>query len=309
MADLTKRISPASENLEQELFSTRARLDQTLQELLRAKQQLERQELLFNQQRLAALNIAKDAEESRNQLAGITEELKQSNSDLEQFAYIASHDLKTPIRHILMFAGTLDQELGPILTDDAKECVQGILLSGRRMEAMIHDLLGLAKLGLYELNIKSVDLTDRVALLKKALLEKVNQTGAIITCSTSSKIKMDSTLVDQLLQNLIENALKYQKKGVQPQVEIGCDELDSEWRIWIKDNGIGIETDSYERIFQIFQRLHRRSEYAGTGIGLSICKRIVKLHGGHIWCESEKGKGSTFFFTIPKEIPKNHGYC
>ena len=227
-------------------------------------------------------------------------ELALSNADLDQFASVASHDLQEPLRAIAGCTELLDRGYREKLDARAGELIQHTVEGAKRMQTLIHDLLAYSRVGTRG---KGFEQTDSNAALDRALANlatAVRETEAVITRDALPMLNADPTQLPQLFQNLIGNGLKF-SAGKTPEIHIGAQQKDGDWVFSVRDHGIGIEPQYRDRIFVIFQRLHTRTEYPGTGIGLAICKRIIERHGGRIWVESEPGHGSTFFFTIPEE--------
>jgi len=225
-------------------------------------------------------------------------ELERSNTDLERFASIASHDLREPLRAIAGFAKLLAKRYGGQLDADADEYIAFILDGTNRLQRLIDDLLTYSRVGTRG---KEFELTDCNVILDTAISNlrmAIEESGALVIRDPLPKVLGDGVQLEQLFQNLISNAIKFRAEE-QPSVHVGSTCKDGEWEFAVRDNGIGIETQFADRIFVIFQRLHTKQEYPGTGIGLAICQRIVERHGGRIWFESDPGKGSTFYFTIP----------
>lgn len=225
-------------------------------------------------------------------------ELRRKNQEIEQFAYIASHDLQQPLRSISNFTSLLNEKTQVSADSDAKEYMRFITGAAKRMSALISDLLEYSRVG----NDTAKSKIDLNALLKEILTDMsatIQETKAEINIGILPTVN-GYVYLKSLFQNLISNAIKFTRENKTPVVTITSRDMGAEYLFSIKDNGIGIEKEYKERIFVIFQRLHTRNEYPGTGIGLSICKKIVDLHGGSIWVESVPGEGSTFNFTIPK---------
>ena len=226
------------------------------------------------------------------------DELKRSNADLEQFAYVASHDLQEPLRMVSGFTGLLKRRYGGKLDADADEYIEFAVSGANRMQSLINDLLSYSRVGREEVAAKAVDtqvaLDQALANLQTAIEER----KALVSCGQLPTVMANHGMLVRLFQNLIANALKF-CKAERPIVRIQAERRGGEWVLSVADNGIGIEPQYQDRIFLIFQRLHKQSEYPGTGIGLAVCKRIVERNGGRIWLESEPGKGTTFFFTLP----------
>jgi len=227
-------------------------------------------------------------------------ELGRSNADLEQFANVASHDLQEPLRAVVGCAELLVQDSAGRLNADDGELLTHIVEGTRRMQTLIRDLLAYSRVGSRGGWLTPTDSNKALALALTNLDTSIRERDAVITHDALPTLVADPTQLSQLLQNLIGNALKFCKER-RPEIHIGAQPREGGWQFSVRDNGIGIEPQYRERIFVIFQRLHTRAEYAGTGIGLAICKRIVERHGGRIWVESEPGHGSTFHFTIPQK--------
>lgn len=241
--------------------------------------------------------------QSENKLRGLVEELRRSNRDLEQFAYVASHDLKEPLSMVVSYLQLLDKRYRGVMDHDAGEFISFAIDGATRMQALVSDLLEYSRIGTRDKPFVAVDSN---ACLKRALENlrtALQESGAVVTNDPLPTLECEGSQVTQLFQNLIGNALKFRGEG-QPRVHVSARLQGGHWLFSIKDNGIGIEPQYTERIFVIFQRLHDRQEYPGTGIGLAICKRITERHGGRIWVESTPGQGSTFFFTIAAKKPQ-----
>ncbi|MEM9161854.1 MAG: ATP-binding protein [Cyanobacteria bacterium P01_F01_bin.4] len=226
-------------------------------------------------------------------------ELQRSNAELEQFAYVASHDLREPLRMVTSFTQLLAQRYADQLDDEANTIINFAVDGATRMQSLIDDLLTFSRVGTQGNPFELTDCGEALDLALSNLQMQIQETQASINTPDLPVVMADPAQLVQLFQNLISNALKYRSEKP-PVVEIGVDAQESQWRFWVRDNGIGMEPKYTERIFLIFQRLHTRQHYSGTGIGLAICKKIVERHGGRIWAESGLGQGSTFHFTIPK---------
>lgn len=230
------------------------------------------------------------------------QELQRSNAELESFAYAVSHDLQAPLRSIKMFAQLLDQEHQTLLTGQPQEYLEYIISGTERMENLIHDLLAYSRAGKNQQTWIPVNLKDVVNTAIRNLEAKIRETQTIIKVGELPTLMVNSTEMTQLFQNLISNGIKFCTEK-QPVIEIGAVSSQDGWQVFVKDNGIGINPKHYNQIFQVFHRLHSEDDYPGTGIGLSICKKIVKHYGGKIWIESELDKGSTFSFTLLDKVP------
>jgi len=226
--------------------------------------------------------------------------LEKSNMELQQFAYVASHDLQTPLRGIAGFAQILQSDYRGKLSQEADQHIGRIVDGIKRMQLLIEDLLSFARVESRSRPFTATDLNnvfrDAIVLLASSIADA----GAEVTSDDLPLIECDAAQVTQLLQNLIGNAIKYHGEE-QPKVHVSAEPDGDAWRIAVRDNGIGIDAKHHERIFEIFRRLHGQGKYPGTGIGLAVCRRIVDRHDGRIWVESEAGVGSTFYFTIPKQ--------
>lgn len=227
-----------------------------------------------------------------------TRELKIKNQELEQFAYVASHDLQEPLRMIASFTQLLAKRYYDKIDADANEYINFALEGTQRMQALINDLLDYSRVGRRNNPDNILNLEEIIEAVLHNLSTKIEETNAMITYDDMPMAKGDRTQTIQLFQNLIANAVKFRKPNERPMIHIGIQEKDGQWQVCIRDNGIGFEMEHYERIFNIFQRLHTREEFPGTGIGLALCKKIVESHGGQIWASSAPGKGTTFYFTM-----------
>jgi PAS domain S-box-containing protein len=227
-----------------------------------------------------------------------TEELARSNEDLQQFAYVASHDLQEPLRMVTSYVQLLAKRYGGKLDVDANEFIDFAVDGAIRMRKLINDLLTYSRVGMQGKELSATDSEEVLAESVNDLKVTIEENGALVTHDPLPTVMADRPQLGQLFQNLIGNAIKF-RRDEPPRIHISASRNGNGWTFSVKDNGIGIAPEYSERIFIIFQRLHSRQEYAGTGIGLAICKKIVERHGGHIWVESEVGKGATFCFSLP----------
>ncbi|MFB2975503.1 PAS domain-containing protein [Microseira sp. BLCC-F43] len=235
---------------------------------------------------------------SQEQLQTAIAELTRSNKELEQFAYAASHDLQEPLRKINSFAELLAHDYRQQLDEIADKYIDYITDGATRMQALIEDLLIYSRVGRQELNKQPTDLNTVVSQVIIDLSFVIAENNAIITTTPLPTLSANPVQMAQLLQNLIANGIKF-RRDCPPEIHIAATLQKQQWLISVQDNGIGIKPEYIERIFAIFQRLHSRSHYPGNGIGLALCRKIVERHGGQIWLESEPGKGTIFYFTIP----------
>ena len=231
--------------------------------------------------------------------------LERSNRELRQFAYVASHDLQEPLRNVTRYVELLSLRYRELLDDKAKRYVEFAVEGAARIHALINDLIAFSEVGAQVREFKAVSMQAVAEEAVDNLRELIEQHDAEVTLATLPEIVGDRVHLVQLVQNLVGNAVKFGRKDVAPQVRLTANREAGEWRFGVHDNGIGISSEYFEKVFVIFQRLHPRSEYPGTGIGLAICRKIVEWHGGKIWIESAVGEGTTFYFTIPirGEIP------
>lgn len=233
-----------------------------------------------------------------DELAQLAQDLERSNAELKKFAYVASHDLQEPLNQVANYVQLLEMRYQGELDEDAKEFINFAVEGVSLMQTLIDDVLAYSKVDMQGVEYQ---LTNAETALEKALINlrgRIAETGAKITYDSLPTILADGTQLMQLFQNLIGNAIKF-RSGQPPEISISALRTEDDWLFAVRDNGIGIDSQFAERIFVIFQRLHTRDEYPGTGMGLAICKKILECHRGRIWVESELGQGATFYFTIP----------
>ncbi|WP_445664073.1 PAS domain S-box protein [Fodinibius sp. AD559] len=246
-----------------------------------------------NHEQLKQLN--KELEERADELAA-------ANEELEQFAYVASHDLQEPLRMVSSFLERLEQKYSNQLDDKAQQYINFAVDGAHRMRRIILDLLNYSRMNQNDFEREQVDLNDLLEEITKLEQTLIEENEADIIFNNLPVIKASKTPIQQVFQNLINNAVKYHSPNIKPVVTIDSKETDNYWEFSVSDNGIGIREEFQDNIFTIFQRLHTQDEYAGTGIGLSVSKKIIEKHGGEIWVESEEGEGSTFYFTVRKPV-------
>ena len=239
-----------------------------------------------------------DRKKSDQQMLQLTEDLKRSNQELEQFAYVASHDLQEPLRAVTSYTQLLAQRYQGNLDEKADKYINYIVDGATRMQQLINDLLAYSRLGTQGKKFELADCNAAVQQSLRNLQIAIAEKKAAITCDAMPTVMADESQLVQLFQNLIANSIKFCRQDI-PLIDIAARRRENEWLFYVRDNGIGIDPEYADRIFIIFGRLHGRREYPGTGIGLAMCKRIVERHGGRIWVESQEGKGATFCFTIP----------
>jgi light-regulated signal transduction histidine kinase (bacteriophytochrome) len=242
---------------------------------------------------------ATDAWESEQALRARTDELARSNRELEQFAYVASHDLQEPLRMVASYTQLLARRYKDKLDDDANEFISFAVDGATRMQVLINDLLKLSRVGTRGKAFAAIEADKLVDAAIANLDIAIREANAQVVREPLPKVFGDDTQLIQLFQNLIGNAIKFKKPDAVPTIRVGAVRIGRAWQFSVSDNGIGIGPEYFERIFVIFQRLHAKSEYPGTGIGLALCKKIVERHGGRIWVESQPGEGTTFHFTVP----------
>lgn len=228
-------------------------------------------------------------------------ELAESNAELEQFAYVASHDLQEPLRMVTSFLTQIEKKYNDVLDDAGRQYIHFATDGAKRMRQIILDLLEYSRVGRAGAGHREISSKECVDNAVKMLRETIDETGAEISADELPVINANPTHMVQMFQNLLSNALKYRKEGVSPKIKIGYTEDDEFHEFFVQDNGIGIKPEFFEKIFSIFQRLHVKEKYSGTGIGLAICKKIAETHQGQMRVESEEGKGSTFYFSIRKQ--------
>lgn len=233
------------------------------------------------------------------QLRQTASELSRSNQDLEQFASVASHDLQEPLRMVTGHLQIVQDRLKEKLDDLSRESMFFAIEGASRMQALIRDLLAYSRVGRGATGLVDTNMNAVLSTALSNLRVLIEESGALVEYDQLPTVKADISLMSQLLQNLIGNAIKYCARDRKPKIRVTAKRDRQAWVFAVSDNGIGIRPEDQERIFMIFQRLHSRHEYPGTGIGLAICKRIVEYHSGRIWVESELGQGSTFLFTVP----------
>ena len=269
--------------------------------------------------RLACIENVNDMQEDARQKARLelshraierevakrTADLERKNKELDEFNYVASHDLQEPVRKLISFSKLLEQDVGGVLNERANRDLSFIVDAATRMRDLIQDLLALSRAGRTAMKIEPISLGDCVTQALDALELRVRETSAEIDCASLPEINGDAVLMTQLYQNLVSNALKFIPPDRKPKISLTATRSGDHWEMAVADNGIGIKPEHIDRLFKPFQRLHGRGEFEGTGIGLAICKKAVERHGGNIWIESQPGEGTQFKFTIPITVENN----
>ena len=258
-------------------------------------------ELLFQneekQKRADELVIIKDNLDILKEKEMLSIKLSAANKELEQFSYLASHDLQEPLRTISNYIRVFEDDYSEHLDETAHKYLASVNMATTRMSQLIQSLLEYSILG-RNTDLAIVDCDQLIGNVISDLNQLMKTSGAVIEVDDMPTLNLYKVEIHALFQNLISNAIKFQKKNKRPEIKIRAEEIDSVWNFSISDNGIGIEPKYFERIFEIFQSLNPRSAYEGTGIGLAYCKKIVQLHSGKIWVESTLGKGTSFYFTL-----------
>jgi signal transduction histidine kinase len=240
--------------------------------------------------------------QAEKDLAKKAEELARSNADLEQFAYVASHDLQEPLRMVTAYTQLLAERYRGKLDDNADKFIGYASEGALRMQVLIQDLLAFSRVGRKESAGESVDCELIMKDVLQTLASSIQESGAVVTYANLPAVWADRTQMAQVFQNLIGTAIKF--RGKEPSlISVQAEKSDQQWLFTVRDNGIGIAPEDAENIFVVFQRLHARTEYPGNGIGLAICKKIIERYGGRIWVESQAGSGSVFKFSLPLRGP------
>ena len=281
-------------------ITLRKETEKNLLQSLREKEKLAAELVIANKElKHVEDDIRKLNDELEQKVIERTAQLESVNKELEQFAYIASHDLQEPLRMVSSFLQLLENKLEGSLDETNKKYIHFAVDGAERMKNLIKDLLQYSGVGTNKEDFTATDLNEVMQYVTRVLNEKIQKGQALITVKPLPVIMANKTLINEVFLNLVSNALKYRGEK-KPEIEVGAMEEADKWTFYVKDNSIGINPQFFDKIFIIFQRLHTKAEYSGTGIGLAICKKIVETHGGKIWVESEPGKGSTFYFIIPK---------
>jgi signal transduction histidine kinase len=260
--------------------------------------QVERMRLRIVQEFAMAEQARDDAQRARAVVEEQAQDLARSNTELEQFAYVASHDLQEPLRKVASFCQLLERRYKGQLDERGDQYIEYAVDGAKRMQQLINDLLAFSRVGRLAADFVAVDLGTALAQARRQLAAIIDETGAVVTSDDLPTVNGESTLLVQLFQNLVGNAVKFHGDEP-PRVHIGVQGAGDKWELSCSDNGIGVEPQYADKIFVIFQRLHARDTYGGTGIGLSMCKKIVEYHGGRIWLDTTAVSGTVFRWTLP----------
>ncbi|MBX2853102.1 MAG: hypothetical protein KTR15_15310 [Phycisphaeraceae bacterium] len=237
---------------------------------------------------------------SNDELAAINHKLSEKNTEMDEFIYMASHDLQAPLLTLASYGNILRSELGEAVSESAGSALGCMQDAAKSMKNILDDLMQLSKIGRVEMNCQRISLHACVEHAMEALAYQIKQSGAAIECGELPDIAGDEKLLTRLYQNLIGNALKFIPPDRTPHIQLSAQQDESHWVLSVKDNGIGIPADQADRVFAAFKRLHSKQQYEGTGIGLAICKKIIDRHQGRIWVRSTVGESTTFSFTLSK---------
>jgi two-component system sensor histidine kinase/response regulator len=244
----------------------------------------------------------------REEILKLNTDLRQSNEELERFAYICSHDMQEPVRMMNTFAGLLAENDEALVGEKRDKYLKFIVSNAGRMRKMIQDILAFARVGREEIKVEKVDCGEIARETLAEFASIIAEKDARVTCGDLPTLDTSPTLIRVLFQNLISNALKFQNGDEPPEIRIQAEQRQSFWRFSVRDNGIGIDPSFQDKMFTIFQRFHRKEHYPGTGIGLCTCRKFIQLCGGDIGFESTPGQGTTFFFSLPQKGIRRHAH-
>ncbi|UBV44040.1 hypothetical protein LAJ19_10235 [Deinococcus taeanensis] len=247
---------------------------------------------------MRSVGLTLEGAENARALQQRTRELERSNAELERFAYVASHDLQEPLRTIASFSELINRRYGADLDDKGRRYLELVTRGAERMKVLIDDLLVFSRLNVVQEELTPLPLEGPLQDAVDSLQGAIGESGAHVTWEALPQVLGVRSELAQLFQNLLGNAIKFQRPGVAPQVHVQAARDGNCWHVQVHDNGIGFEPQYAERIFQIFQRLHGRDEYQGTGMGLAIVRKIMEHHGGRVWAQAQPGQGSVFHLTL-----------
>jgi len=247
---------------------------------------------------LDRMSLMQKLADNNRKLAAANADLKQANADLEQFAFSTSHDLREPIRHLSIYTEILRRKLDDRLDEDGRQCLRFVLLSARKLEMLVADLLAYTSVVMERPAEIEADTNAVLARVLRALQPTITQTAAVVRAADLPALCMNESHLAELFQQILQNALKFRRTDVAPEIDISWYQNAGGTVVCVRDNGIGIETEHQDQIFGLFKRLYSSEHYQGTGIGLAICRKIVERYNGQIWVESEFGKGAIFYFCL-----------
>ena len=296
--DTTKRLKVSNEELQETTKELKVTNNDLMQQRDGLKQERDDLEKTV-EERTAEIKEAYDTlKERESRLKDTVTELKSSNEELETFAYITSHDLQEPLRTVASYAQLLERRYKGKIDKDADDFLEFMVSGAKRMKKQIQGILDYSRIGTHGEKFREFNAEEALNIALSNLQASIKECNAEITHDPLPIICADESQIMRVFQNLIGNALRFRKEGVKPKVHISAKKTDNEYVFSINDNGIGMEMQYTDKIFEVFKRIHAIGEYSGAGIGLAIVKRIIDRHGGRLWVESKLGKGSTFYFTI-----------
>jgi len=290
--NLTHRIEETGRDEIGDLARAFNRMNVNLAAVLASKEDLNRE--------------VEERKRTEDQLKKTLADLERSNKELEQFAYVASHDLQEPLRMVSSYTQLLDERYRDQLDEKARKFIHYAVDGAVRMQRLIQDLLSYSRVTTRGEEFEPINSGTALETAIDSLKETIRESGALVTNDDLPQVLEDQTQLAQVFQNLIGNAIKFRGPD-QPRIHVSVQEQDGQWLFSVRDNGIGIDPQYSHKVFVIFQRLHTREEYPGTGIGLALCQRIIRRHGGEIWFDSKPGEGSTFYFTLKKATQEGRG--
>ena len=298
LKDTTKRLKVSNEELQETTKELKVTNNDLMQQRDGLKQERDDLEKTV-EERTAEIKEAYDTlKERESRLKDTVTELKSSNEELESFAYITSHDLQEPLRTVASYAQLLERRYKGKIDKDADDFLEFMVSGAKRMKKQIQGILDYSRIGTHGEKFREFNAEEALNIALSNLQASIKECNAEITHDPLPIICADESQIMRVFQNLIGNALRFRKEGVKPKVHISAKKTDNEYVFSINDNGIGMEMQYTDKIFEVFKRIHAIGEYSGAGIGLAIVKRIIDRHGGRLWVESKLGKGSTFYFTI-----------
>ena len=303
-----EQLGTEVDRVERGELSHEVRLNGAPAEISVLAEQIDRMRMRILEEYAAAEGARHEAEQARQMVEDQAEDLSRSNAELEQFAYVASHDLQEPLRKVASFCQLLERRYKGQLDERGEQYIEFAVDGAKRMQQLINDLLAFSRVGRVTSGFSEVDLSTALDQALAQLDVVLAESGAQVTHDPLPAVHGESSLLVQLFQNLVGNGVKFRREDEAPRIHIGVRRAGEVWEFCCADNGIGIEAQYQDKIFVIFQRLHARDAYGGTGIGLAMCKKIVEHHGGHLWLDTSVTNGATFRWTLPvveeKEISR-----